>query len=64
MTGYCILVINGKNPSYRIVFKQSLSEALKAIPKVKAESEGRIEVLKIVDGDTKREVEDDGYVED
>jgi hypothetical protein len=57
------LVINGKNPAYRIVFKQSLPEALKAIHRVKAESEGRIEVLKMVDGDTKTEVEDNEYIE-
>jgi len=66
MTGYCVLVINGKNPAYRIVFKSSLPEALKAIPSIKAESEGRIEVLKMVDGDTRslREVEANEYIED
>lgn len=66
MNGYCVLVINGKNPAYRIVFKSSLPEALKAVPKIKAESEGRIEILKMVDGDTRpiREVEDNEYIED
>lgn len=53
MTGYCILIINGKRPTYRIVFKTSLPEALKAIPKVRSESEGQVEVLEIIDGDTK-----------
>jgi hypothetical protein len=66
MNGYCILVLNGKNPTYRIVFKSSLPEALKAIKIVKAESEGRIEILKMIDGDTRpiKEVEDHEYVED
>jgi hypothetical protein len=59
MNGYCLLII-GKTPAYRIVFKPSLPEALKAISKVKAESEGRVEVLKMVDGDT-RPVREDNY---
>ncbi len=63
MNGYCLLIVNGKNPSYRIVFKQSLLEALVALPKVKAESEGRVEVLRMVNGDTKLEVEDNEYIE-
>ena len=52
MTGYCLFII-GKVPTYRIVFKQSLQEALKAVPKLREESGGRVEVLRMIDGDTK-----------
>lgn len=52
MNGYLLLII-GKQPIYRIVFRPSLSEALEILPKLRKESEGRVEVLKIVNRDTK-----------
>lgn len=66
ITGYCLLVL-GKSPAYRIVFKGTLSEALKALPKLKVESEGRVEILRMLDGDTKvlhEEELDNGYIKD
>lgn len=59
MTGYCLLIVGGKStPAVRIVFKSTLPEALKAIKEIKAETEGRIDVLKMVNGDTKLVRED------
>lgn len=65
ITGYCLLIL-GKSPAYRIVYKASLSEALKSLPKLREESEGRVEILRMIDGDTKpiKEELEDGYIKD
>jgi len=64
ITGYCILIM-GKSPAYRIVYKGTLPEAMKAIPNLRAESEGRVELLRMIDGDTKViKEEPNGYIED
>jgi len=52
ITGYCLLIL-GKSPAYRIVYKATLSDALKSLPTLRAESEGRVEILRMIDGDTK-----------
>lgn len=54
ITGYCLLIL-GKSPAYRIIYKGTLSEALKALPKLRTESEGRIEMLRMWNGDTLQE---------
>lgn len=56
--GYCLL-ITGVSPSYRIIFKSNLDEALKALHELKAKSSGKVEVLKMIDGDTQIIEEED-----
>ena len=66
ITGYCLLIL-GKSPAYRIVFKGTLSETLKALPNLRAESEGKVEILRMWDGDTKIICEEElnnGYIKD
>lgn len=65
ITGYCLLIL-GKSPAYRIVYKASLAEALKSLPKLRGESDGRVEMLRMIDGDTKstKEELEDGYIKD
>ena len=60
--GYCLLIL-GVVPAYRIVFKPSLSEAVKAIPKLKMETGGRIEILRMIDNDTNLKEEEDSNVD-
>ena len=59
--GYCLLITSG-SPYYRIVFKIKLDDALKALCELKTKNNGKVEVLKMVDGDTQIIEEEENYV--
>lgn len=59
--GYCILIF-GAMPKYRIIFKHSMNEISQAIPKLKEETRGRMEVFKMINGDT-QPIEEEDYLD-